>query len=128
MALFFAASEKKPCEEGTYSRPYSIVCKNCERGYTCEKASNTSRPPDKLCNKGGYCDGKTFIKCPEGTYNPVNGSRYETDCVTCPAGELEGLSFHSVFLLSTKCSRVFSACTFYDRRGYRGEIGGNLWG
>ncbi|XP_064629299.1 uncharacterized protein LOC135488586 [Lineus longissimus] len=80
------ASEKTECPKGFYSRSYALLCKACERGYICEKRSNSSRPVDGICNKGGYCDGKKFHKCPKGTYNPFNGSRDIHDCIICPAG------------------------------------------
>ena len=84
----FPATLKEECPPGYYSEAGWLDCLPCEPGYFCEMASTSPTPPGGWCPAGGYCpDGRLFIKCPSGTYNPTSGSFSPEACVACPPGE-----------------------------------------
>lgn len=84
--IFFVVSRKSECPAGSYSTGGATACLPCDPGYTCSMGSTNSTPSADICQAGGWCDGKTFFRCPAGTYNQFNGSIDSTACVLCPPG------------------------------------------
>ncbi|XP_064629316.1 zonadhesin-like [Lineus longissimus] len=79
-------SRKQECPPGAFSNGSSVICEWCNPGFICAGGSNESEPIDGECMMGGWCDGKEWIPCPAGTYNPYNGSADPEFCLECPEG------------------------------------------
>ena len=100
----------EPCPAGTYSNASSTsetdrTCYPCPDGYYCTGRSILGDPDMTpvlnafVCPTGHHCPtgeifGSSFpIACPVGTFNALNGSSNETECLPCPAdtfSHLEG--------------------------------------
>ena len=81
------AGSPTPCDYGMYNPYYAqFICVNCPSGYYCQSQGTTEAPT--RCPTGNYCGEKTRNPsgCAGGTYGPIQGLHYSTDCVKCTPG------------------------------------------
>ena len=70
-----------------------------------------------ICVPGTYRENNNkilnFVSCPEGTYNPIEGSTNSTDCLNCTAGVVcigMGLS-----VVNSSNSRLYHEVIFVEQ-------------
>lgn len=55
---------------------------NCPAGQ--QSVSSPGGPECVTCQKGGYCVGSEFVRCPAGKWTNLTGRNSSSDCLQCP--------------------------------------------
>ncbi|CEM36103.1 unnamed protein product [Vitrella brassicaformis CCMP3155] len=88
------ASDCTNCTEGMYCDHYGLTAPkgDCDPGFYCAGRAVSPAPRDNItgniCSVGGFCPAGSSepTACSEGFYNPFEGAKDNSSCITCPPG------------------------------------------